>query len=658
MCWFARLAISVMVTLMTIAATVEQARAQRLRGPEPWAYERYANNDVKDLKGSRFALSAWNATLKEWDIRDTFCLANVDPEVDDRGDTLSIGLKRPPDAPNYDMNYENVVFMSAGRFYGDEDTTLNGETTFTTPIPSIVLLQHGRLGHDVDVGFLSGTRVLQIFTVESRPFRVLDPLNFNHLEGQRYRRDTTEGLGVVLNAQGRVVSSKYNIMVDSAQTQHPTVLRYDDRSLDATRVRGVAVADLTGDVRDEVVLFYDSGTDTRVIRLSNDSALGHGKPMDYIFTRHNDATVAYATLDVRDLRHTVAGRFIVGTDTVRQVVLFLRDANNAQRIVVARPGTPWTFTEVATPLTTVLDFDALDGVVRTDLDGDGVDEIAFVERRYGSTDVGRIVSGATWTVAAAADRYTLSPQVAAAGRVTAVGGGDVDGDGTDEVVLASRRNNSSNDATLVVVRRQGTTWSDTTSVRADGAHLDGTQVRRLVVANLDYDVRRRGDVAVLYHGDPSASERDDRLLLWRSLPRHADNDYTLDVDTGQGRQPFIPLGWFGIRLSTGLTPRPTPDVIHLTDNWRKLHVWWGPEDQQRRSGYRYIPDSGRIGDALLQDYASIYNTIISERQDYTDGYIFAGRNDNLLDAGSTLYYHNLNECRDCWRPLVVPTTTT
>jgi hypothetical protein len=97
--------ISVMVAQMTIAATVEQARAQRLRGPEPWACERYANDDVKDLKDSRFALSAWNATLKEWDIRDTFCLANVDPEVDKDGDTLSIGLKRPPDAPNYDMNY-------------------------------------------------------------------------------------------------------------------------------------------------------------------------------------------------------------------------------------------------------------------------------------------------------------------------------------------------------------------------------------------------------------------------------------------------------------------------------------------------------------------------------------------------------------------------
>ena len=71
MCWFARLAISVMVTLMTIAATVEQARAQRLRGPEPWAYERYASNsDVVEPK-SRFGLSTRNATLKEWDIRDT-----------------------------------------------------------------------------------------------------------------------------------------------------------------------------------------------------------------------------------------------------------------------------------------------------------------------------------------------------------------------------------------------------------------------------------------------------------------------------------------------------------------------------------------------------------------------------------------------------------
>ena len=66
-----RLAISVMVTLMTIAATVEQARAQRLRGPEPWAYERYASNnkDKKLLPASK--LSVWNATLKEWDIRDT-----------------------------------------------------------------------------------------------------------------------------------------------------------------------------------------------------------------------------------------------------------------------------------------------------------------------------------------------------------------------------------------------------------------------------------------------------------------------------------------------------------------------------------------------------------------------------------------------------------
>ena len=71
MCWFARLAISVMVTLMTIAATVEQAQAERLRGPEPWAYERYANDsDVVEPK-SRFGLSIWNATLKEWDIRDT-----------------------------------------------------------------------------------------------------------------------------------------------------------------------------------------------------------------------------------------------------------------------------------------------------------------------------------------------------------------------------------------------------------------------------------------------------------------------------------------------------------------------------------------------------------------------------------------------------------
>jgi hypothetical protein len=70
MCWFARLAISVMVTLMTIAATVEQARAQRLRGPEPWAYERYANNKDKPLLPAS-KLSDWNDTLKEWDIRDT-----------------------------------------------------------------------------------------------------------------------------------------------------------------------------------------------------------------------------------------------------------------------------------------------------------------------------------------------------------------------------------------------------------------------------------------------------------------------------------------------------------------------------------------------------------------------------------------------------------
>jgi len=599
-------------------------------------------------------VSSWTKSLGEWDIRDTFCLANIGATVNEFGETTWIGRVRPNASPNFDMNYENVVFMGAGRFYGEEDTTFNAETMFTTPIPSIVLLQHGRLGHEpAPSSFLPTIRVLQVFTVESRPFRVRDPLDERGRRGDLYRQHNVEGLGVVTNAGGMVVPSKYDIMVDSASTEHPTVLRYDDRTLDATRVRGIVVADVSGDVRDEVVLFYDSGTDTRVIRLQNDSVFGHENPLDYILTRYNDATVDYGVVDVRDLRHAVAGRFTVGAETSLHVALFLRNDDGDQRIVMARPGTPWTFTEVSTPVdSTEIDFDALDGVVRADLDGDGNDEIVFLEQRAAATTVGRIVSG-TWAIDTGTARHVFSSTVAAAGRVTAIGAGDLDGNGTDEVVVAARRQNAANAASLVVVSHESAAWHDTTAMRAGGAtHVDGTMMRHLVVGNLDYDVRRRADVAVLYHGDIDTvgvtltKGREDRLLLWRSLPRHGDNDYALSIDTGQGPEPFIPLGWFGLRLSSGLNPMPTPDVIHITDYWRRLEGWRGADEHRRVSGYRYAPDSGRVSEALLGEYAGIYNTIVSERQNYTDGYIYGGNTINDRDNGSAMYYHNVQECGD------------
>lgn len=609
------------------------AVAQRLRDRTVWARERYALAFDRPDK-----LSTFSSVLKEWDIHDSLGIA-------DNG-------RRVAGSPNYDVNFENVIHMGSGVFTRNADTTFNGTQRLITPIHCALLLQHGRDGHAAP--FDSSRRVFQVFTVESRPYTVNDPTDMSARDSWSYRTTNREGLGLGYltetspagsTATRRPDPSKINIMVGGAAVVHPYILRYNDATIDPTKVRGSVVADVSGDSRDEIVLFVETGLGLNVIVLETPASPSAGQPLNYQFRRVNAASIPAATFNPSSLRSVVAGD--LDGDGRIEIILAVRGSGaGRQRILTITPRTSWALATRFDETTTDVNIDAAVGIVAADLSANGIRRHSVIVVQPTATahtlislslHNGMLVPGRT--------RLTLDAADAAPGSIASMAAGDLDGDGDDELVLAhTRRFKDTPSSILTRVDSVGSTWRTERLARFMVEDLDATMMRRMIVSNLDIDVRQRADVCILYHGDVSTTARDDLFLVWASLPPHNVNDYAVTATARNGSTgPFLPHGWWNIRLVTGLSNQELRPRIHATDYWAKTDDW-RPAPWLIR-GIVFTPDSGRISDTELTRYASIYNCIVPERQHYTDLFVFGKAANPAHDNATTFYYHSNSEVR-------------
>jgi hypothetical protein len=595
---------------------------QRLRGPDVWSSERYAheNNDYP---------TTWDGAKSEWEVLPQAVM--WDTTFDSNGDRV---IGPPPNLPNYSLNFERVHFLTLGRYYGPQDTTFNSASNNPsyTPIPSIFLFQDNRRVNDE-----STLRSFQVFSVESRGYRVIDPSLKNVESGRTYREANLEGLGVV-SSGGVSDVSKYNVMVDYGYTLHPTILRYSDNNLDMLSVKGVASGDFLSDVRDEVVVFYDDGTQGQLYLLANTASMTAGNPLDYRLTRTTAATVAYATLDIRDIRFVISGNFD-GTGQKEIVVLTKNASTTTQSIYqvnYTQPSGPWVSASKMAPATSTLDFDNILYATVADIEGDGNDEIVVLLDSNNHVVLKTIeASGGTWTINT--PRLVFTSADVKVGTVFGLTAGNTDNSGATEIlVLAQRQPSAAITAThLLSAKLNASTWQYQTVVSINPSALKADRVKFTFSGNLDYDVKHRDDYGIMYLSDAS-SEPEDRLMVWRSLPLHTENDFAVDTVSASSQWgSFFPHGWFGMRFVTGLTTGGIPmDHLEYRDDWG--NVTW----IQDVAGINYTPSIGRLDDAQFDEYASIYNAAVAERRHYTDGWRYASVGSPVDDAASTLYYYN------------------
>lgn len=609
------------------------AAAQRLRDRTVWARERYALAFDKPDK-----LSTFSSVLKEWDIHDSLGIA-------DNG-------RRVAGSPNYDVNFENVIHMGSGVFTSHADTTFSGTQRLITPIRCAVLLQNGRDGHAAP--FDPNRRVFQVFTVESRPYTVSDPTDLSVRDSWTYRAANREGLGPGYLAEAapasgvavrRPDSSKINVMVGGAAVVRPYILRYNDPTIDATKIRAAVVADIRGDSRDEIVVFVESGSGLNVIVLETPASPLPLQPLNYQFKRVDATTIPITTLQPSQLRSVVAAD--LDGDGRQELILAVKGGQNVQqRILLIRPSTSWAVTTIYEASNSDVSIADATGIVAADLIANGVRKHSIIVVQPTPTahsvlslslQNGRLVAGPA--------RLTLDAADAAPGSIASMAAGDLDGDGDDELVIAhTRRADGVASSILTRIDSAGSTWRTERLARFMREDLDATMMRRMIVSNLDIDIRQRADVGILYHGDPAPTARDDLFLLWASLPPHSVNDYAVTATARSGTTaPFLPHGWWNIRLVTGLSNQELRPRIHATDYWAKTDDW-RPAPWLIR-GIVFTPDSGRISDAELTRYASVYNCIVPERQHYTDLFVFGKPANPQHDNATTFYYHSNSEVR-------------
>ncbi len=599
--------------------------AQRLREFDVWTSEAYARLWITP------DVTSWD-NLKGWVVDSTYGLYNMQPDHANPGQMIRVAASGRPD---YSLNYENVRSLMVGRYYGMQDTTINGETQYVTPIPSIMLLQSiPRVGPP-------GIQRMQIFSVESRGYRVTNPTDSRPRDGGSYRDNNIEGLGIRRDALDSAIVSKYDIMLEGSNTTHPTILRYDDATIDPQWIMGAVSGNVRGDVRDEIILLYDDGAQSIVYQLSNDSLLNHVNPLDYILTRTTAATWAYGTFDVRKVTHTVAGDFDGnGTD---EVAIYWKDGTD-QRVYLLQAGTPWTVTQVAAPSVGSVDFANVMNVARADIDGDGNDEIAILMKSGAAVMLMAMESAGGWGLHPLT--YTFPTADASPTRVFGLTAGNTDNAGADEVLVMAQRQVSGTITAshLMSCSIAGGVWQTKTVSKWSLAALNASRVKYLFSGNLDYDVRRREDVGIMYMSSGAAAEAD-QLIVMNSLPTHLENDFAVDTTSALGvTAPFLPLGWYGVRLHTGIPNRTGGilDTLYFRDQWRS-ETWRSPADYANVVGINFTADSGMIDDRQLDDYARIYNTISAERLHFTDDRTYMGDPVPAADTRSAAYFYNSAE---------------
>jgi len=610
------------VVLLMAGHTIMQA--QRLREFDVWTSEAYARKWITN------DVTTWNGT--RWAVDSTYGLYNMQPDALNPGFMMRVAASGRPD---YSLNYERVRSLMSGRYYGAQDTTINGETQYVTPIPSIMLMQ--MIPHPT----LPSTQMMQIFSIESRGYRVTNPIDSRPRDGGLYRDNNIEGLGVRRDVLDSAIVSKYDVMLEGSNTTHPTILRYNDATIDPQWITGAVSGNVTGDIRDEIVLLYDDGAQSVVYQLSNDSALNHVNPLDYILTRRTAATWAYATFDVRKVTHAVTVDF--DGNGVDEIVAYWKDGTD-QRVYLLQAGTPWTVTQVATPSVGTIDFANVMHVARADIDGDGNDEIAILMKSGAAVMLMAMESTGGWGLHPLT--YTFPTADASPTRVFGLTAGNTDNAGADEILVMAQRQVSGTITAshLMSCSIVGGVWQKTTTAKWSPTAFNASRVKFLFSGNLDYDVRHRDDVGAMYM-TASTGQDEDKLVVLNALPTHLENDFAVDTTSALGvTRPFLPLGWYGLRLHTGIPNRTggVLDTLYYRDQWRE-DTWRLPADYANILGINFTADSGMIGDRQLDDYARIYNVVSAERIHFTDERRFMGDPVPASDTRSAAYFYNSAE---------------
>jgi hypothetical protein len=628
--------------------------AQRLKDIEVYASEAYASTggsaEATDANASMF----WsvNLTPPRWVVKPATTIYNVVQGTDPSGQP-TLEQVVPEGVPKYSLNYEYVTSMMSGVFSGAEDVTIDNQTVVNTWVPSILVLHNGHAS-DQQSGN-NGDRVFQIFSIEARGYRTVDPSDQRVLNGTLMKDDNIEGLGISRDAQGDAIVSKYNVLVDRARTDHPTLLRYSTNDLNVENVKAISCGGFYGDIRDEVVFVYDDGTQTLLYTLDNTAALTAINPLDYTFTRNLRATWTYQTLDSRQIvASTVGDR---NGDGKEELWLALYDdANDVHKIVVIEHnGTTFVNAVLYQTDPPVLDFSSLKRMVSADIDNDGDDELVMLTNsgnsitlRYMNTD------GIEWTLGAqtlsfpaedACMELPIGPvgqQISVLGQLTA---GDVDAIAGDEVLfIAARSVLGEMKATRVYsVKLVNGTWTYSTIAEYSATVIAANNIKYACIDNMDYDIRHRADLVMMYM-DPNTTRHEDRLLVCKSMPAHSNNDYAVDgLNANNVAAPLFAHGWYGLRLVNGQSIQG----VNYRDEYADPNgfmTWMGTDINTRR-GFQYHPDAGSITQAELDAYSAIYNTIIAERRDMTDEWYYELTPPRwaTVDALSTLCYYNAGE---------------
>lgn len=626
------------VGLLLLSST--DLRAQRFRDTEVWTSERYARTFNADAHPTDPEVIRWNTSTNQWYMVPQPVLTDpgTPPATRDDRDRMRelMGSTANSSSRNYAVNYESVPFLITGWFSNQIDETFEGTNTTATQtrIPQILFLHAGT----APVG---GQNVLQVFSVESRGFRITDPRNTIVNSADAMRIAGTEGLGLI--DDGFTVDfNKYDVIVPGSDTRRPTILRYETQAIGIGTIRSLLGGNFTGDEREEAIMLANDGTQTVIYELRNETLLAHANPLDYRFRRIT-TNLGYGTLDIRDMKHAVSGNF--DGDANSEIALFLKNGSTQQIVLLEHDGTSWVVSQVMTPTTGTLDFDNIVCLTRANIDGIGQDEIALVTRATNTATLRHISTSGTWSVAVPSFTFALAD--VHAGRKIFMTAGDTDGlSNTDEITIVTQRRVGGGVDTVshfLSMTLASGTWTQKTICKIPLAVLNTQRVQFLVCANLDYDIRHRDDLAVMYGRDPSIAAtiaQDDKILFWGAMPDHLQNDFAVDTLSATGvRRAFFPHGWYGLRLSCG--QRQGGQYlrnIFYRDAWLRVRPWDIPSH-----GYNFLADSGAMDDQQLQRYASIYNVTIPERFQFTDDWRYMGTPITAQDNASDFYYYNQTE---------------
>lgn len=643
-----------------------QATGPRFLPPAFWSSERYAGGQSEIPPGGQIILWRTDGQFNQsprWSINPVSAMRDI--IEDDISEEIT--HVRPANAPNYSLNYEFVRYSGVGYFHDATDVTNSAlQQQHTTRVPAVFLVQAGHVSYgrpDNNSMPVDMNPCLQVFTIESRSHVVAEP---NRTPDAAFFRQTNlEGLGEARTVVGNdeiANPAKIDILVERSDVSHPTLLRFSDPTIDPANIHGYAHGDFDNDGRDDLALFVRVGTTSELIILSNDEAPDN-TPLDYVLTRHNVLNYSTTACDHLQLRHVVAAD-VNGDGRDEIYALFDAGCNGTVPSVerFEQTGTTWTRTTL-----TIVDRDGLtffDDIlsmtaVRNNLAGE--ESIVFLAgdaaavhawtppntKNHTGIWIGELtIDGNDVTFEANVTSITdvnLASNFSVGSLVTT----DLNGDGIDEVGFFTERRaqNVVSSVDFVSLRRIVSGFEQSVLLRLDATVIPRDNIYHTISGNIDYDVRNRTDVAILFQ-DLDIGRHEDRLLVWRSMAPYTENDYAITRLENGVQTPFFPHGWWGIRLTSGQLGgdgQPLSDV-NFVDQWRLIETWPLQDEIDRIVGIHYSPTVGRIPDAEIENYAEIYNTVVLDRYHHSDGYIFNRLQDQTADDASTQYYYNVNEC--------------